>query len=288
MEEQSKIPIDTRSLFQSLDNKLIELLKSLESEDWNRQTVAKEWRVKDVASHLLDGNLRTLSIQRDRYFGETPPKIQEYQDLVGWLNQLNADWVNATKRISPSVLVLLLEATGELTSEYFASLDPWNTAIFPVDWAGESTSYNWMHTAREYTEKWHHQQQIRDATRREGIITKEFFYPVMNTFFQALPYTFRDTEAETGTVIKSSIMSQAGGTWFLTKAPDAWLLTSHPKQEPAASVEIPIEISWKLFSKSLRPDDVTKQITIKGDKRLGRKVLDMVSVMAWDLSTYTY
>ncbi len=280
MVEQSKIPIDTRLLFQPLDDKLIELLKSLEPEDWNKQTIAKDWKVKDVASHLLDGNIRTLSIQRDRYFNETPPQIQKFQDLVGWLNQLNADWVKVTKRISPLVLILLLEATGELTSEYFASLDPWDTAIFPVDWAGESESYNWMHTAREYTEKWHHQQQIRDATRREGIMTEKFFYPVMNTFFQALPHTFRDTEAETGTIIKSTITSSAGGTWFLYKTPNAWLLTSNPKQEPAASVEIPIEISWKLFSKSLRPDDVSKQITIEGDKRLGRKVLDMVSVMA--------
>jgi hypothetical protein len=32
-----------------------------------------------------------------------------------------------------------------------------------VAWAGEAESKNWFHVARDYSEKWHHQQQIREA-----------------------------------------------------------------------------------------------------------------------------
>ena len=174
--------IEVNHLFQPLDDELLSLLKGLRTEDWNKPTVAGTWRVRDVAAHLLDGNIRALSMQRDRYFGEQPPEIKGYRDLVNWLNQLNGDWIKAMNRLSPQMLILLHEATGQLTSEYFSSLDPSDEAIFAVDWAGENKSYNWMHVAREYTEKWHHQQQIRDATDKQGIMTEQFYPPFIGTY----------------------------------------------------------------------------------------------------------
>ena len=68
-------PIQVLPLFPVLDDKLSELLRSLSSEDWQQPTLARKWTVKDVAAHLLDGNLRTLSFVRDRYFGEKPERI---------------------------------------------------------------------------------------------------------------------------------------------------------------------------------------------------------------------
>ena len=64
-----------------------------------------------------------------------------------------------------------------------------------VAWAGEKHSINWFHIAREFTEKWHHQQQIRDAVGKPGIMTKEFFYPVMDTFMRGMPHRYRDVQA---------------------------------------------------------------------------------------------
>ncbi len=273
------IPVDTRALFKPLDHLLIECLRQLDASDWNRQTIAKHWKVKDVASHLLDGNLRTLSMQRDRYFGEQPPKIDGYVDLVNWLNQLNADWVKATKRLSPDVLVLLLELTGDRVSDYYGSLDPWQEAVFSVDWAGESTSYNWMHVAREYTEKWHHQQQIRDTLGDLTILNQQYFRPVMDTFILALPHIFREVNAEEGTAVKVSITTEAGGTWWICKTDGKWKLVEKADNEVAA-VTIPLDLSWKLFTKSLRPNQIKDQVTTQGDKRLAEKVLGMVSVMA--------
>ena len=232
-------------------------------------------KTKDVASHILDTQLRVLSMQKDGYFGEQPPEITGYADLVGWLNQLNGDWVNATKRLSPNTLILLLETIGDLVSEYYTSLNPWEEAIFSVVWAGESRSYNWMHLAREYTEYWHHQQQIRDAVGKQGIMSREFFYPVIDTFFQALPH-----KADEGTVIETHITSEAGGTWYLVRESDNWKLSTSPKSEPTSFVSIPIELSWVLFSKSIRPNEIMDKIDIKGDKELANRVLEMVSVMA--------
>jgi hypothetical protein len=43
-----EVPIPTLHLFQPLDQKLIELLKSLSHEDWNKPTVAKLWRLNSA------------------------------------------------------------------------------------------------------------------------------------------------------------------------------------------------------------------------------------------------
>jgi len=41
------------------------LLRGLSPADWNAPKLAGAWTVKDVAAHLLDGNLRTLAMLRD-------------------------------------------------------------------------------------------------------------------------------------------------------------------------------------------------------------------------------
>ncbi|MGO8055541.1 maleylpyruvate isomerase N-terminal domain-containing protein, partial [Rhizobium leguminosarum] len=141
-------------LFPVLDAKLIELLRSLSPDEWNKPTIARLWTVKDVATHLLDGNLRTLSLSRDKHIIHPDREINSYESLVDYLNQLNADWVKATKRLSPEMLIELLELSGKQYSQYLTTLDINADAIFSVAWAGEQTSKNWFHIAREYTEKW--------------------------------------------------------------------------------------------------------------------------------------
>lgn len=274
--------IDTRPLFRPLDQQLLQVLESLSPEDWDKPTSAKLWNVKDLVTHLLDGNLRALSIQRDKYFGETPPANPDYKSMVAWLNELNHSWVSATKRLSPDVLILLHKSTGDQVSSYYASLELNDPAIFPVDWTGESESLNWMHLAREYTEKWHHQKQIRNAVGVEGLMESRFFEPFMSTYMMGLPNTFRDVKATPSTVVKILVKSDDVYSWNLMRTPNKWVLSKNENHESncEASIEIPAEIAWKLFSKNLRPAQVRPSVSIKGNAMLGEKVLEMVSVMA--------
>lgn len=272
-------PIPVTHLFARLDNLLIELLASLTREEWNAPTVAKLWTVKDVAAHLLDGNIRALSLQQDQYFGETPSNIASYQELVNWLNVLNADWVKASKRISPSVLILLHKATGKLATEYYESINLQEKAIFPVSWAGEAESFNWFHIAREYTEKWLHQQQIRDAVKKPGILTKEFFLPFMDTVVHAFPCTYQHVQAERGATIQLKVTGKVNGRWFLVKE-EKWTLHQTTTTTPTATIEIEAETTWKLFSKSWTPENAASQIKIKGNMALGEILLQTVAFMA--------
>ena len=274
------VPIPTTHLFPRLDEKLIELLRSLDPADWSVQTVAKLWTVKDVATHLLDGNIRMLSITRDNFYGDEPGKLSSYQDLVDFLNRLNADWVKATKRMSPSVLIELLEITGKAYSSFVTHLDPFKPAVFPVAWAGETQSLNWFHIAREYTEKLHHQQQIREAVNKPGIMSREFYYPLIDTFMQALPHTYRKVSGNAGQTIQVTVTSEAGGEWFLVYENSGWNLRKDKPARIDSIISIEPGIAWKLFTKALTGNEAEKKIKFTGNEALSKPILSMLSVMA--------
>src|SRR5919112_5996993 len=200
------------SLFRELHGHLIGLLRSLSPEDWHLPTVCSAWSVKDIASHLLDGDLRRLSIQRDDYTPpEAPAGFESHESLVAYLTRLNAEWTAATRRISPRNLIRLLEVTNEEVAEMFEAADPFGPATFPVGWAGQSESLMWFDLAREYTERWHHQRQIALAVGRPTPIdARRLYHPVLDTFLRALPFTYRDVEAPTGTIVRISITGEAG------------------------------------------------------------------------------
>jgi uncharacterized protein (TIGR03083 family) len=273
-------PIFVLELFPKIEAKLVEVLRSLNPEEWDRQTIAAQWRVKDVAAHLLDTNLRKLSMVRDGYFGESPGRIDSYQDLVGYLNRLNANWVQAMRRVSPGLITDLLEWSAPMVYEFTRGLNPMAQASFSVAWAGEEKSPNWFDIAREYTERWHHQQQIRLAVGKPGIESRELYYPVLNTFVRALPHGYRDVEVADGTVMMLQIDGQAGGKWFLVRSGGRWKLSSQADRKPDGQVNIPQEIAWRVFTKGIDRESALKQSRVSGERRLGEHLFGVLAVMA--------
>jgi uncharacterized protein (TIGR03083 family) len=272
--------IDTLSLFPVLNRELIGLLHRLSPDDWQKQTVAKQWKIKDVVSHLLDGNLRRISLNRDGWFPVPDMEIRTDDDLVRYLNTLNADWVKATRRLSPAILVDLLASTNDTVYELFSGLDPHAPSTYPVSWAGHLESPNWFDIAREYTERWLHQQQIRHAIGDEGIMTKELYHPLLDIFMHAWPVAAAGTGAVEGAVLRAVVTGNGGGEWSLKYRNEQWLLTADKEEKFLAETIIDGREAWKLFSKSIRMEDVQDHYTIKGNKALGEVVLKMVSVMA--------
>src|ERR1700736_1191699 len=101
---ESLQPILTAHLFPKLEEKLVEVLRCLTPEDWETQTIAPQWKVKDVAAHLLDTQLRKLSICRDG-FAPQNPNIKTHADLVAFINMQNEKGVGVYRRLSPPVLI---------------------------------------------------------------------------------------------------------------------------------------------------------------------------------------
>lgn len=278
--QQSVIPVETLPLFPLLDQQLLNLLQQLSPEEWNQPTIAKKWTVKDIAAHLLDGNLRGLSVSRDRYFGVDSGAVHTYEELVAFLNNLNHQWTDAAKRLSPALLTGLLEWSGKAYYEHLCTLNPFDNALFAVAWAGQEQSPNWFHIAREYTEKYIHQQQIRDALGAEPLFSEAFFRPFIRTLLYALPVAYRNSQAPEGTIIALQTGQGYANEQRIIRTNNEWTLTEVSEAQASATIIMQPDTAWKLFSKGIRPETALAQVTILGDETLGKTALDMVAVMA--------
>lgn len=271
-------PILCAHLLRKVDEKLIELLQSLTPEEWELQTIAPLWRVRDVAAHLLDTPLRKLSLVRDGWSVDAPV-IRSPQDLVTFINRLNHEGVSVYRRLSPHLLIDMMKIACEQSARFHESLDPFAPAAFAVSWAGEEKSLNWFDTARELTERWHHQQQIRLATNRPGIMTRDLYHPVLDCFMRGLPHLYRDVEAPLGTVLLVEVSGACGGAWRLTREAAGWALVTGNTPGFASCVTIPQELAWRIFTKGIDREAARAEITIEGDRELGERVLRLVAIV---------
>ena len=263
-----------------LDQLLFDLLENLTPADWEKQTIAPAWKVKDVAVHLLDGNLRTLSMLRDGYYGEKAENLNTYADLVGFLNRLNAEWVKATRRLSPNIILELLKISGKAYCEYLSTLNPDENAVFAVAWAGEAESKNWFHIAREYTEKWHHQQQIRLAVGAGDLLLQDKWYlPYLDTSLRALPHHYSGVEGKNQDLIKFTFVGESEKSWYMYYE-KGWQLLVQSDLHPVCEVRIPDEIAWKIFTRGISRAEALKHASITGNQMLGQRIFELIAVMA--------
>jgi hypothetical protein len=100
-----------------------------------------------------------------------------------------------------------------------------------------------------------------------------------DTFMQALPFRYQDVTAETGTTMHVLIDSDAGGEWFLIKMETTWALSRLPAGHVVLRVVIPVDISWKLFTKAIRYHDVKQFIILEGEHGLALPLLQMIAVI---------
>ena len=263
-------------LFPPLLRELLALLAALSDEDWRRPTACAGWSVRDVALHLLGDDLGKLSRQRDRWRSGIAARTPA--ELVVLLDAHNQGWVQAARVMSPRVLRDLLEVTGTQICAYFDSLDP-HAIGDVVSWAGPEPAPMWLDLAREYTERWHHQQHIRDAVGRPGRKDPRFFAPVIATFVRALPLTYRDTGADEGTAVVLTITGRSGGRWALRRQGAGWSLQTAGTDPATAEVTLDEDVAWRLFTKGLDREDASRKVEIVGDRRLGAKVLDAVAII---------
>lgn len=264
--------------FAPLLDRLLELLRGLSPEQWQLPTICPGWSVHDLALHLLGGDIGVLSRGRDRY---TPggAKIDDWDSLVALINGLNAAWVGAARRISPQLACDLLRFTGAQVAAYYATLVP-HALGGPVSWASPEPAPVWLDLAREYTERWHHQQQIRDAVGAPALDEPFFLAPALGAFVHALPQTFRTSEAPAGTTVALVIDGPGGGSWCVRRDPDDWRLYQGAPPNPDAQVTLGQNPAWQLFTRVIAPADARAQATLAGDQQLGLRLLDTIAVIA--------
>jgi uncharacterized protein (TIGR03083 family) len=271
-------PILCAHLLPKVDEALVDLLVALPPDEWRLPTIVPSWTVHEIAAHLLDTALRKLSVVRDGW-QVAPPDVASPQGLVAFVNRMNAAGVAVYGRLSPPVLVDMMREACAQSARFHASLDPFGQAAFAVSWAGEQQSLNWFDTARELTERWHHQQQIRLATNRPGIMVPDLFHPVLDCFVRGLPFLYRDVDAPAGTAVALEITGECGGRWSMVRGTGAWGFADTVVSHPVCRVAMPQETAWRIFTKGLDRESARRHVVIDGDAALGERVLSLTAIV---------
>lgn len=178
--------VDAASALRREREALVGLLTDLDDEAWRARTPCCAWSVHQLAIHLVHDDLRRLSADRDGHAGAWIDAAS-LDELVVGLDRLNENWVAAVgPTLSPRLTVELLEWLARPTEEHLLGLEP-DALESSVAWAGPGPHPNWLDVAREYTERWVHQQQLREAIGRPGLADEDFAGPVVETFARGLP-----------------------------------------------------------------------------------------------------
>lgn len=272
--------VDTRGYFRPVTAELVRLLRQLEPQHWHKPTLAGSWRVRDVTSHLVDTICRRLSFHRDAL---TPPPprqpITSEQDFVAFINGLNKAWVDATERLSPRVLTDLFEKMSGELADFMEALPLDTPALFPVSWAGEQQSAGWFDVGREFTELWHHQQQIRLAVDATPLADPRYLHAVIAIAMRGLPHAYRDVPAAGGASLALLVEGDSGGEWTLQRDRQRWTLWQGRDGTPTTMVRVSDDNAWRLLFNALREPQATAALEIIGDAALARPLLAARSVI---------
>jgi uncharacterized protein (TIGR03083 family) len=263
--------VDTSSLLPPLRAELIALLAGLSAGEWARATACPGWSVHGVASHLLGVELGNVSVRRDHW--ALGPGAGE--DPGTWLNAFNQQWVDAARRISPPLLIECLDLAGRRFEEHVAGLDLDATGG-PVEWAtGQDPAPVWLDVAREYMERYVHQQQIRDATGRPGP-GAAFAAPVLAVAAHALPMALRGLPRPAGTTVTFTAAGEGGGSWHVTRTRAGWELGAGRPAGPAAcEASTTVDGAIKLYTR----DPAAPPLSWRGDPELAGALSQVKAVL---------
>ena len=221
--------------------------------------------MRDVLAHLVDVSARRLSFHRDRH---PPPAFDGRGDFVGFINDLNARWIAVADRMSPRVLTSLFATTSGELAAFVETLPMDAPALFPVSWAGEASSAGWFDIGREFTEVWHHQQQIRDAVGAPPPSDPEWLRAFLLIALRGLPHAYGNVPENPGATVVLRIAGASGGAWTIRRDRDSWSLWAGEPADPTAVAELSDDTAWRLLFNALPPSAVPGRVRISGNAEL--------------------
>lgn len=263
--------VDARPLVPRLRGELTALLASLPGGDWARPTACPGWSVHDLAAHLLGVELGNVSVRRDGW--KLGPRHGD--DLDTWLNRFNQQWVDAAKRISPALLIELINLAGLRFEEHLATLDLDATGA-PVRWAtGSDPAPVWLDVAREYMERYVHQRQIRQATGH-ATLGAGFTGPVLTTAAHALPRALDQVTRPVGTLVTLTAEGEGGGTWHVVRAVAGWELDpARPARAAACAARTTVDGALKLLTR----DPSAPPLACRGDREIAEALAGAKAIL---------
>jgi hypothetical protein len=83
-------------------------------------------------------------------------------------------------------------------------------------------STGWFDVGREFTEVWHHQEQIRMAVGAPSLDDPRYLKAVIEIAVRGLPHAYRDVPAADGETLVVDVSGPSGGVYTLTRSGERW------------------------------------------------------------------
>jgi uncharacterized protein (TIGR03083 family) len=232
-----KPPGEIAGLFPVERARLTELLRGLQPADWDRPSPCPGWTVLGLCCHLVGDDLSVLSRHRDDYRGTPgPPDDAGEAEFVAWLDDLQAEWVRAARRLSPRVVTDLLEWAGPQVADMVRGQDP-RARTGDVSWAGGLVPA-WLDQARELSEYWIHRQQLLQALGRPSDLRADLAAPVLDGLRWAYPFRLAEARAQPGDTVTIAVSGPVTATWQLVATTTGWAFRGGPGPRVVARLDM--------------------------------------------------
>lgn len=255
----------------------LELLRSLNDDDWARPTECPAWTVKGVALHVLGDDFSLLSRQRDASIDGLSLFAPQHPDLQfrALLDGFNEQWVTAATFLSNELIIELLRLVGEWSAEFYTTVGLDTIAREPVGFFAQTEpSPYWQLIAREYAERFIHQSQIRRAINAPEL-DGELRTGAAQVTAHVLAAWLRDYTPRDGATM--AIDFGNGDVWTWRRESDHWSVAAGNASDADARITIASDRTVALLSRGLALADVSHAMTIEGDTALARAALQLVS-----------
>jgi uncharacterized protein (TIGR03083 family) len=232
-------------------SRLLDVLDSLEPADWDRPSPCPGWSVLGLATHLVGDDLSFLAWHRDDHHGTPPPDGLDEHGFIAWLDELQVEWVEAARRLSPRLAIDLLGWLGDQVTATVAAQDP-SAVTAIVSWASTDPVPVWLDQARELAERWIHRQQILQALDRASDVRPDLAEPVLDGLRWAYPHRLGAVTRPDGTSVAITVSGpEVELAWTLVSRDRVWRFSPSIAEAPAAQLEMTTEQAWRLLTNNL-------------------------------------
>ena len=270
-------PLDVVEVLRVERARFVEMLRTLDADDWKRETECPEYDVHGVAAHILGDDLSLLSRQRDG----APPGVFRYLgeglDFRSALDAFNDRWVDTVQFFGPPLLIDLLDDAGQWTADFYAAVGN-DTLGEPVGFfAATAPSPYWQIAAREYVERWTHHHQILRAVDRPPLDDEVVLVPAIAAVVRAFAAHLDDLGAAEGDRLE---LSMGGVAYTLIRAGDRWDLFEGCDGNARAAVSVDRADVATLTSRGIARADVASVLRAAGDIGIAARAVQGITALA--------
>ena len=246
--------------------RLLNLLKSLQADEWYRPTICAGWTVKDLAAHLC--GLASLYAHA--------PSLRQFRRLLkyrdrGFLDGLNQSEVDARAEKSPAELIQELAADGPVsirTRHRLPAIARGMPILIPIP-GGGVRPLGYLTDVLNTRDFWMHRLDLARAVDREFEVSADHDGRIVALIVRDLSEVLPRRIGPERTV-RLDLTSPAGGTWDLGAGTD-----------PRVTLRLDaLDFAWLSANRTdARSLVESGQVLYEGEKATGWQVLNHCQVM---------